>query len=81
MDTATIREKLHSFIDTATDEKVVELLSLVENERDEKYNHWEDEEFVAEMQSRIDDYESGVDKGLSWEEVKTKARNEFKAKH
>jgi putative addiction module component (TIGR02574 family) len=81
MDTTTIREKLHSFIDTAEDEKVVELLSFVENEPEEKYDHWEDEEFVAEIKSRIDDYESGKDKGLSWEEVKAKARSEFKAKH
>lgn len=80
MDITTIREKLHNFIDTADDMKVVELLSIVEQEQEEKYDHWDDEEFVAEIKNRIDDFESGRDKGLSWEEVKTRARNELKAK-
>jgi hypothetical protein len=81
MDTTEIREKLHSFIDTAEDQKVVELLSFVENERDEKYDHWADEEFVAEIKSRIDDFENGKDKGVSREDVKRKARDTYNARH
>ncbi|HEY4326016.1 MAG TPA: addiction module protein [Mucilaginibacter sp.] len=80
MSTETIREKLHNFIDTADDKKVEAIYTLVEDDIEEVYDHWEDEEFVAEIKSRIDDFESGKDKGLSWEEVKTKARTEFKAK-
>jgi len=38
------------------------------------FDHWNDEGFLKELQSRIDDYESGRDKGIPWEEVKQKAR-------
>lgn len=81
MTIATKRKKLQEFIGTADDKKVEAMFSIMEGEIKGSYDHWEDEEFVAEMKSRIDDFESGVDKGLSWEEVKTKARNEFKARH
>ena len=81
MTTAVIREKLHDLIDTADDEQVKAVYSIFEDQIAEKYDHWEDEEFLADLKSRIDDYESGADKGMSWEEVKLKARSEFKAKH
>lgn len=81
MDITTIREKLHNFIDTAEDEKVIELLSFVENEPEEKYDHWEDEEFVAEIKNRIDDYETGRVKSIPWEEVKLNARNKLASKN
>ena len=81
MTTAVIREKLHDLIDTADDEQVKAVYSIFESKIAEKYDHWEDEEFLTDLKSRIDDYESGVDKGMSWEEVKLKARSEFKAKH
>ena len=81
MSIETIREKLHNFIDTAHDKKVEAIYTLVENDIEEPYDHGADEEFVVEMKSRIDDFESGADKGLSWEEVKAKARSEFKARH
>jgi hypothetical protein len=81
MTVATKREKLQNLINTADDEKIEAIFSKMEDEIEEKYDHWEDDEFVAEMKNRIDDYENGVDKGLSWEEVKLMARNEFKANH
>ena len=73
------KEKLHEFINTADDKKVEAIYTLVEDDIEDVYDHWEDEEFVAEIKSRIEDFESGTDKGLSWEEVKTRARKEFKA--
>ena len=36
---------------------------------------WEDEDFLNEMKSRMDDYESGKDVGISWEEVKQHLRD------
>jgi putative addiction module component (TIGR02574 family) len=38
-------------------------------------NLWEDEDFLNEMKSRMDDYESGKDVEISWEEVKQKLRD------
>jgi hypothetical protein len=47
----------------------------------EKYDHWEDEDFLKELKSRIDDFESGKDEGIPWEEVKIKARSRYNDKH
>ena len=52
---------------------------IVEEEQEEyivtnKYNHWEDEEFVKEMERRVEDFESGKDKGYSAEEVHREVR-------
>ena len=81
MTTAAIREKLHNFINTADDKYVKAVYSIFEDQIAEKYDHWEDEEFLRELKARLDDIENGEDDGLSWEEVKIKARAEFKAKH
>lgn len=80
MTTAALREKLHDFINTVDDKKVETIYSIFEDQIAEKYDHWEDEDFLKEIKSRIDDFESGNDKGLSWDEVKIKARGELKAK-
>ena len=76
-----IREKLHDLINTADDKDVKAVYSIFEDQIAEKYDHWEDEEFLKELKSRLDDIENGADDGLSWEEVKIKARAEFKDKH
>jgi len=81
MTTAAIREKLHEMVNTADDQQVKAVYSIFEDQIAEKYNHWEDEDFLKELKSRLDDIENGNDEGLSWEEVKMKARAEFKAKH
>ncbi|BAU55455.1 addiction module protein [Mucilaginibacter gotjawali] len=81
MTTATIREKLHGLIDTADDKQVKAVYSIFEDQIAEKYDPWEDEDFLRELKSRLDDIENGNDEGLSWDEVKMKARAEFKAKH
>ncbi len=81
MTTTAKREKLHEMINTADDQQVKVVYSIFEDQLAEKYNHWEDAEFLKELKSRLDDIENGNDEGLSWEEVKMKARAEFKAKH
>jgi len=39
---------------------------------------WEDEAFLKELQSRLDDVESGKTQGISWEEVTSRAEAELK---
>ena len=78
MTIAAKREKLHDYIDD--DKRIEAIFSMVEDAIGEKYDHWEDEEFVAEMKSRIDDYENGIDKGLSWEQVKFNAGKTYQEK-
>ena len=74
MTTAAIREKLHYLIDTADDKHVKAVYSIFKDEIAEKHDPWEDEAFVKEMTQRITDFESGKTKGVTWEEVKQKAR-------
>jgi len=81
MMTAAIREKLRNFINTADDKQVKAVYSIFEDEMAEKYDPWEDEGFLKELKSRIDDIESGRVEGISWEEVKRKTRNRLKVKH
>jgi putative addiction module component (TIGR02574 family) len=81
MTTTAIRKKLHEMVNSADDKQVESIYSIFEDQIAEKYNHWEDEDFLKELKSRLDDIENGNDEGLSWEEVKMKARAEFKAKH
>lgn len=49
-----------------------------EEEQTEQQDHWDDEDFLNEMESRVGDYESGRVKGISWEEFKAKIRNRSK---
>ncbi len=71
MDTVEIRQELHDYIESAPDKKVEAIYTMVEEGIEEPYDHWEDEEFVAELQRREDDYLTG--------EVKTYTRkNLFK---
>jgi len=78
MTTAVIRKKLHGFIETADDKQVEAVYSIFEDQIAEKYDAWEDEEFLEELKDRLDDIENGKDDGLSWEEVKIKARLDAK---
>lgn len=40
---------------------------------------WKDEAFVAEINKRIEELETGKEKGYTWEEVKMRARQSAKA--
>lgn len=79
MKSEDLKNKLHQYIDKATDEELEDMLSFVEEEQEEyivanKYDHWEDEEFVKEMNRRVEDFESGKDKGTPADEVHREVR-------
>jgi putative addiction module component (TIGR02574 family) len=74
MTTAAIREKLHYYINIADDKKVEAIYTMVESEIMENLDLWEDEEFLAEIDRRLKDYETGTVKCSTWEEVKQKAK-------
>jgi hypothetical protein len=77
MSTETIRERLHEYIRFADDKKVEAIYTMVEDEIVEELDLWEDEAFLNELKSRLDDIESGADEGLTWDEVKAKAKSEL----
>ena len=78
MTTATIREKLHDYINNADDKKIKALYTVLDGDIEKTYTWWEDEEFVKELDRRCAALDSGEDKGYSWEEVKKNARNSIK---
>lgn len=80
-----LKNKLHQYIDKATDEELITILSFVEEDSEvyaikKKYDHWEDPEFVKEMDKRVEEYESGKVKGIPWEEVHDKALERLRNK-
>jgi hypothetical protein len=71
MSTAAIRQKLQEYIRFADDKKVKAIYVILENEIEEKHEEWS-KEFEDEILRRIEDYESGKDKGISRREVTRK---------
>lgn len=69
MSTATIRQKLHHYIETAQDKKVKAIFAMVEEEIKQVDTIWTDE-FLNELNKRASDFENGKVKGRTWEEVK-----------
>jgi hypothetical protein len=72
MSTATIRERLFEYIRFADDKKVQAIYTMVEDEIIEKLDLWKDKDFVAELDRRIGELESGKVKGVTMEEMKSK---------
>jgi len=72
MSTATIRERLFEYIRFADDKKVQAIYTMVEDEIIEKLDLWKDKDFVAELDRRIEELESGKVKGVTMEEMKSK---------
>jgi putative addiction module component len=48
--------------------------------QDQESSPWKDAGFVAEMDRRMTELESGKVKGYSWDEVRQRARNSVKPK-
>lgn len=83
MKTEEIKQKLLEYIKQATPEQLEEMLSFVEEEETE-YDvetasaPWDDEEFVKEMDRRVEEIESGKVKGIPWEEVQKNVFGKYK---
>jgi hypothetical protein len=71
MSTADIRHKLVEYIRFANDKKVKAIYVILENEIEEKHEEWT-KEFEDEILRRIENFESGKDKGVSRKEVTKK---------
>ncbi len=73
METQEIRKKLQNYIESAEEEKIKAIYTVLENDINAVYDHWDDPEFVAEMDSRVRELESGEVKGSTWQEIKQRA--------
>ena len=79
MSTIEIRQKLFEYIRVADDKKVKAIYTIIENEIEEETDIWTDD-FLEELKRRTADIESGKVTGLSWQEVKTRAKEFAKEK-
>jgi len=78
MKTIGIRQKLHHYIETAQDKKIKALFTMVEDEIEETYDHWQDENFVKELQRRESNYLNGTAKTFTLEQSVAKAKQAVK---
>jgi len=78
MSTTEIREQLHRYIDTANDKKIKAIYTMVEEEI-QPGSVWADDEFVAELERRVNEVESGEVKPYSWKEVQARAAKALKS--
>ena len=75
MTTQAIRERLHEYIRFADDKKLEAIYTMVEDDIAEELDLWENEAFLQEIKSRVDDFESGKTQVISWQDIKAKAKS------
>jgi predicted RNA-binding Zn ribbon-like protein len=81
MKDADIRQKLHRYIETAKTKKVKAIYAILEGEIEEAYDYWNDEEFVAELQRREEDFRMGKSKSYTLDQAIKKAKQAIKTVH
>ena len=59
MKSSEIRKKLHHYIDTADEKKIKAIFTMVEEEIEETYEHWNDNNFVSELKEQENTYLKG----------------------
>lgn len=77
MGATTIEKKINTYLVQLSTSQKKAILSVVKafaDEQDKEDNVWDDKDFVAEIEHRTTELESGKIKGHTWEEVKQKAR-------
>jgi hypothetical protein len=78
MDTAAIRQKLHSYLEVADDKKVKAIYAIMENEIEEtavEYNNV----LKKELNKRYADYKTGKAKMITAEESKKRIQKILKS--
>lgn len=80
MTIAAIRQKLHEYIDSASDKKVKAFYTIIEEELNDDYNPLKDPTFVAELDKEYQAYQKDPSTAISWDELKSKTRKRLKSK-
>lgn len=71
MTTNTIRQKLYDYIRAAEDRKVKAIYTMLEEEIEESFDHWNDKAFVTELNKRSAERKSNRAVAVSWTDAKT----------
>lgn len=74
MNTAAIRQKLHSYLEVADDKKIKAIYAIMEDDIEDRAIEYTDE-FKKELDRRTSDYKSGKTKGLTEAESKKRIQN------
>ncbi len=77
MNTITIKQKLHQYIETAEDKKLKAIYTMVENEIEDVSSPW-DPAFLTQIERREKSYLNGEAKIFSWDEVQQRAKQSLK---
>jgi putative addiction module component (TIGR02574 family) len=59
---------------------VLTVVKTFAEEHRPNYSPWNEEGLITELDKRMEELESGKEKGYTWEEVKQRARQSLKAK-
>ncbi len=78
----TLNDKLHEAIETLNDAQKKAVLGIVKVMANEQAGaHWEDDDFVAEMEGRLEDYKSGRAVPVSLDVAEANARKAARKIH
>jgi hypothetical protein len=78
MKPSEIRKKLHHYIDTADEKKIKAIFTMVEEEIEETYKHWNDNDFINELKEQEDKYLKGKLKTYTIEQSLSNATSAIK---
>ncbi len=78
MNTAAIRQKLHSYLEVANDKKVKAIYAIMENEIEESSVEYTDD-FKVELDRRYSDYKNGKSKIVTAQESKRRIQRIVKS--
>jgi hypothetical protein len=83
MPTSSIEKKINDYLVRLSQKQKKAVLTVTKTfaeEQDGESSVWDDKEFVAEIERRSDEMESGKVKSYNWQEVKQRARLAIKNK-
>ncbi len=70
MNSVSIRQKLHQYINVADESKLQAIYRMIESEFTQTNEWWKDSDFIAKLDSISNDLKNVKDKGIVWEELK-----------
>jgi putative addiction module component (TIGR02574 family) len=81
MSAATKLKQINTYLTQLNDKQITAVLTVVKTFAEEQENDlWEDPAFIAELDRRTAEYESGKAKVLTLDELETRVRKAHKAK-